>query len=133
MLDKEAKMICSEDEEVFAEYVVIPDDEAVAKIPSDSDLTIEYEYEDISDIDVLKASLQNEVQKNRRFLDKLKDVSKKYRKALKKIEYQELLITEMAHALDNEKENSKNLLLNEDFAHVVYGSLKIDECEENER
>ena len=131
MLDKQVEMNCSEDEEVFAEYVVIPDEEAVSKIPSDSDLTIE--YEDISDIDVLKASLQNEVQKNRRFLEKLKDVSKKYRKALKKIEYQEILITEMAHALDNEKENSKNLLLNEDFAHVVYGSLKIEECEENER
>eukprot|EP00794_Sanderia_malayensis_P016631 gene16631-18321_t len=111
----------------ISEYVVISEEEALRKEFG----CLSTEIERITDTETLQARLQDEVQRNKRFLSKMKDLSKKYRKALKKIEFQDLLINEMANALRDEKENSRNSLLNDDFAHVVYGSLKIEECEEH--
>lgn len=113
------------DELLISEYVVISDEE-VNKLIGCSNA----ELEKVTDFEAMKAMFQDEVKKNQRFLQKLKEISKKYRKAVKKIEYQDLLITELSTALKNEQENSKNGFLSEDFAHIAYGSLKIEECEE---
>ncbi len=113
----------------ISEYVVISEEEMLKKESCSLNIA---EIENITDTEVLKVRLHDEVQRNKRFLAKVKDLSKKYRKALKKIEFQDLLISEMENALKDEKENSKNSLLNDDFAHVVYGSLRIEECDERE-
>ena len=110
---------------LILEYDVIPDEEVGRMLHCSRK-----DPGSISDVESMRELLQDEFKKNRRFLEKLKELSRKYRKALKKIEYQQLLITEMASALENERENSKNSLMTEDFAHVAYGSLRIEECEE---
>ena len=120
-----AKMNGSE-ESVISEYVVISNEEVSQLVVCSS-----AEFESVSDVEVMKIMLQDEVKKNRRFLQKLKELSKKYRKAVKRIEYQELLISELSSALKNEQENTRNGLFQEDFAHIAYGSLKIEECEEH--
>ena len=113
-----------EDSEIpVTDYVIISEEEIDF---------IDTDYEDISDTEALKVRLQDERIKNKRYFDKLKDLSKKYRKALKKIEYQQIIIEELSKVLQEERENRKNsCLLAEDFAHVAYGSLKIEECDES--
>ena len=116
------------EESVISEYVVISNEEVNQLVVCAS-----AEFESVSDVEAMKIMLQDEVKKNKRFLQKLKELSKKYRKAVKRIEYQELLISELSIALKNEQENTKNGLFHEDFAHIAYGSLKIEECDEHSR
>ena len=117
-------MITSEDF-VISEYVVITNEEVNQLICCSNS-----EFESVSDFEAMRIMLQDEMKKNKRLLQKLKELSKKYRRSVKKIEYQELLISELSSALRNEQENTKNGLFHEDFAHIAYGSLKIEECEE---
>jgi len=112
---------------VISEYVVISNEEISQLVCSCA------EFESVSDVEAMKIMLQDEMKKNKRFLQKLKDLSKKYRKAVKRIEYQELLISELSNALKNEQENVKNGLFHEDLSEIAYGSLKIEECEEQVR
>lgn len=118
----------TEIEKAISEYVVISEEDALKREP----LCASPDIDAMTDAEELKAKLRDEVSRNKRFLGKLKDLSKKYRRALKTIEFQDLLIAEMTSTLENEKENSRNLLLNEDFAHIAYGSLRIEECEEHD-
>lgn len=112
----------------MSEYVVITNQE-VAQLISRSNADIER----VSDLVEMKAMLQDEIKKNKRFLEKLKQLSKKYRKAVKKIEYQDLLITEISMALKNDQENAISGLLNEGLSHIAFGSLKIEEGDEKVR
>lgn len=113
---------------IMSEYVVITNQE-VAQLISRSNADIER----VSDLVEMKAMLQDEIKKNKRFLEKLKQLSKKYRKAVKKIEYQDLLITEISMALKNDQENAISGLLNEGLSHIAFGSLKIEEGDEKVR
>ena len=115
------------EDSVISEYVVISNEEISKLVCSSA------EFESVSDVEAMKIMLQDEMKKNKRILQKLKDLSKKYRKAVKRIEYQELLISELSSALKHEQENVKNGLFHEDVSEIAYGSLKIEECEEQVR